>query len=98
MNTTKCRECGRDIVLPDGIDPDYEKADKEHDEDDKQEYPFCLPSEEDRKLLEDEQENLAHCAPEMGGYYCATCFEKERQKLEDTIEDEGSWVSRAADF
>ncbi|GAH43633.1 unnamed protein product, partial [marine sediment metagenome] len=81
MNKTKCIECGKEIILPYGVDIDYKKADDEH------EYPFCLP-----EGNADITKELAYCEPNLGGYYCCACFYKiaeEERKAEEEAEDPG---------
>ena len=82
INKTKCTECGKEIILPDGVNTDYRKAD------DEQEYPFCLPDDK-----ADTTKELAHCDPNLGGYYCYACYyeiyEAERKaEEEDGFDDE----------
>lgn len=95
MNKTKCCECGREINLPDGVDADYDEAEK------KAEYPFCLPIVENGEYLD--PENGAYCDPEYGGYWCSECYEKvtgpdpvtyDGVMYKDEIDGDEDWTGR----
>ena len=74
-NTTRCCVCGKEIILPDGINTIHEKAEEA------EEYPFCLPGDN-----ADITKELAYCDPCIGGYYCYACGFEEHKKASEAYE------------